>query len=212
MTQLFTRSGTEYTGEVIERLEDFSTQTGKPSIHFFGHTHAYERGQSKDHNHLWVNVAAGEGGIDFWDQSDVDYPEFQRVFPDWGFVIMEVEAGDNPRFRLRRVSRGNVSDGSALQHDAARSRVSDIAQADDSPRCPVDARSRPCVRVQRRLAHHCAIRTMRLCERRMGRYAAVVCRAFVDRQHKAAELREPVLHRAGVARHLAWFGDVGYGH
>lgn len=108
LSGIWTPGNTLYTGEVVERLERFSTDTGKPSIHFFGHTHAYERGQSKDHTHLWVNVAAGEGGIDFWDQSDIDYPEYQRVFPEWGFVLMEVEAGDNPKFRLRRVSRGNA--------------------------------------------------------------------------------------------------------
>jgi hypothetical protein len=107
LSGIWTPGETAYSGEIIARLTAFSTATGKPSIHFFGHTHAYERGQSKDHTHLYVNVAAGEGGIDWWDQSDVDYPEFQRVFPDWGFVVVEVERGENPSFRLRRVSRGN---------------------------------------------------------------------------------------------------------
>ncbi len=107
LSGIWTPGNTAYTGLVVERMEAFSSATGKPSIHFFGHTHAYERGQSKDHNHMWVNVAAGEGGIDYWDQSDIDYDEFQRVFPEWGFVVMEVEAGDDPQFRLRRVNRGN---------------------------------------------------------------------------------------------------------
>ncbi|MCR9075270.1 MAG: fibronectin type III domain-containing protein [bacterium] len=107
LSGIWTPGNTAYTGQVVERMEAFSEATGKPSIHFFGHTHAYERGQSKDHNHMWVNVAAGEGGIDYWDQSDIDYDEFQRVFPEWGFVIMEVEAGDDPQFRLRRINRGN---------------------------------------------------------------------------------------------------------
>ncbi|MFG0244665.1 MAG: fibronectin type III domain-containing protein [Phycisphaerales bacterium JB052] len=107
LSGIWTPGNTDYTGQVVDRMEAFSTATGKPSIHFFGHTHAYERGQSKDHSHLWVNVAAGEGGIDYWDQSDVDYDEFQRVFPEWGFVVMEVEAGDDPQFRLRRINRGN---------------------------------------------------------------------------------------------------------
>ena len=107
LSGIWTPGNTAYTGLIVDKLEAFSDTTGKPSIHFFGHTHAYERGQSKDHSHLWVNVAAGEGGIDYWDQSDVDYDEFQRVFPEWGFVIMEVDAGDDPKFRLRRINRGN---------------------------------------------------------------------------------------------------------
>lgn len=107
LSGIWTPGNTDYTGEVVRRLEAFSTSTGKPSIHFFGHTHAYERGQSRDHTHLWVNVAAGEGNIDYWDASDVAYEQFQRVFPDWGFVLMEVQAGADPKFRLRRMSRGN---------------------------------------------------------------------------------------------------------
>jgi hypothetical protein len=98
----------DYSGEIVRRLEAFSTATGKPTIHFFGHTHAYSRGQSRDHDHLYVNVATGEGNIDYWGLVPaVDYPEFQRSFVDWGFVLMEVQAGADPQFRLRRVSRGN---------------------------------------------------------------------------------------------------------
>jgi hypothetical protein len=97
-----------YTGEVIERMEQFSTDCGKPSIHFFGHTHAYARGQSRDAEHLWVNVATAEGGIRYWGEyHNFDYPEFQKTLLEWGFVLVEVEAGSDPRLRLRRVSRGN---------------------------------------------------------------------------------------------------------
>ena len=104
----WTPGETDYTGEVIGRLEQFSTDCGKPSIHFFGHTHAYSRGQSRDHDHLWVNVASGEGNIDYWGEfANADYPEFQRSLVEWGFVLVEIEAGGQPRLRLRRVSRGN---------------------------------------------------------------------------------------------------------
>ena len=48
----------KFTGKVIEMLEKFSKESKKPSIHFFGHTHGYSRGQSKNHKHLWVNVAS----------------------------------------------------------------------------------------------------------------------------------------------------------
>jgi hypothetical protein len=97
-----------YTGEVVRRLEQFSDTYNKPSAHFFGHTHAYSRGQSRDHHHLWVNVAAGEGNPDYWGEyPQADYPEFQRSLPGWGFLLVEVEAGDNPQIHLQWVSRGN---------------------------------------------------------------------------------------------------------
>lgn len=97
-----------YTGEVIERMEQFSADCGKPSIHFVGHTHSYARGQSRDVEHLWVNVATAEGGIRYWGEySNFDYPEIQKTLLEWGFVLVEVEAGGNPRLRLRRISRGN---------------------------------------------------------------------------------------------------------
>jgi hypothetical protein len=93
---------------VVSRVEQFSTDCGKPSIHFFGHTHSYSRGQSRDHDHLMVNVATGMGSIDYWwDYPNHDYEEFQITLQEWGFVQLEVTTGDDPSFRLRRVSRGN---------------------------------------------------------------------------------------------------------
>lgn len=93
---------------IVGKLEQFSTDAGKPSIHFFGHTHSYSRGQSRDHNHLMVNVATGMGSIDYWwYYSNADYDEFQITLQEWGFVQLEVSTGDDPWFRLRRVSRGN---------------------------------------------------------------------------------------------------------
>lgn len=107
-SELWTPGNTDYTGEVISRLEQFTTASGKPSVHFFGHTHGYSRGQSRDHQHLWVNVASGGGNIDYWGEFPIaDYPEFQISTPDYGFMIVESEAGDDPRFVMKRFSRGN---------------------------------------------------------------------------------------------------------
>ncbi len=98
----------DFTEEVILRMETFSTTCGKPSIHFFGHTHAYSRGQSMDHAHLWVNVATAGGNIDYWGEYDqIDYDEFTVSQDDWGFVLVEVTAGADPSFRLLRISNGN---------------------------------------------------------------------------------------------------------
>jgi hypothetical protein len=108
LSELWTPGNTDYTRVIAEKLGVFSTASGKPSAHFFGHTHGYERGSSRDHEHLYINVAAGEGGVDYWGiVPPADYDEIQKSFPDWGFVIVEVTAGDDPTVRIRRVSRGN---------------------------------------------------------------------------------------------------------
>ncbi|MGM0578587.1 MAG: metallophosphoesterase [Myxococcota bacterium] len=107
-SELWPHGNTDWTGDVIRKLEDFSTACGKPSVHFFGHTHGYARGASRDHAHMMVNVASAGGRIDRWgDPEQIDYPEYSVSQDEWGFVVMEVEAGDAPAFRLRRVSRGN---------------------------------------------------------------------------------------------------------
>ena len=97
-----------WTGQVITRLEEFSTECGKPSVHLFGHTHGYSRGQSRDHQHLWVNVATGGGRIDGWGEyAQADYAEFVTSQAEYGFVLMDTEAGAAPSLRLRRFSRGS---------------------------------------------------------------------------------------------------------
>ena len=107
-SELWLSGETDYTGEVINRMEAFTTECDKPSIHFFGHTHGYSRGQSQDHEHLWVNVATAGGNIDYWGEyAQADYREFTVTQDEWGFVMVEVEAGDDPSFHLKRISRGN---------------------------------------------------------------------------------------------------------
>ncbi len=108
-SELWPVGNTAYTGSVIERLETFSTGCSKPSIHFFGHTHGYARGQSRDHHHLMVNVASAGGNIDYWGEySQTDYDTFTVSQDEYGFVIVEIEAGPEPRFQLRRVTRGDA--------------------------------------------------------------------------------------------------------
>ena len=108
-SELWTPGESNYTGEVIERMENFSDECGKPSIHFFGHTHGYSRGQSQNHNHLWVNVATAGGAIDYWGEwPQADYDEFTVTQDEWGFVMVDVEAGEDPQFILKRISRGNA--------------------------------------------------------------------------------------------------------
>ena len=107
-SELWTPGESGFTGEVIQRLENFTEGCGKPSIHFFGHTHGYSRGQSRDFKHSWINVATAGGAIDYWGEwPQFDYDEFQVTEDDWGFVMVDVEAGDNPKFTVSRLSRGD---------------------------------------------------------------------------------------------------------
>jgi len=100
----------ESTGKVVKMLEAFSDKTGKPSIHFFGHTHGYSRVQSRDHNHLWVNVASAGGAIDNWGEFEGrDYDEFTVTQDEYGFVMVEVDPNPaDPQITLKRISRGNT--------------------------------------------------------------------------------------------------------
>lgn len=103
-SELWVDGESPWTGDVVARLEAFSTACGKPSVHLYGHTHGYARGQSRDHAHLWVDVATGGGAIDTWGSTtQVDYDETQRSEATYGFVVFDVEPG---AFTLRRVSLG----------------------------------------------------------------------------------------------------------
>ncbi|MEL6835863.1 MAG: FN3 domain-containing metallophosphoesterase family protein [Bacteroidota bacterium] len=107
-SELWTPGESNFTGEVIQRLEQFSTTCGKPSVHLFGHTHGYSRGQSRDHKHLWINVASAGGAIDNWGEfPNADYEEFSVSQDEYGFVVAEVTAGDAPQVTIKRISRGD---------------------------------------------------------------------------------------------------------
>ncbi|AUC84437.1 metallophosphoesterase [Polaribacter sp. ALD11] len=99
----------DFTGKVVKLLEGFTNKTNKPSLHFFGHTHGYSRGQSKEHKHLWVNVASAGGAIDNWGEFEGrDYDEFTVTQDEYGFVLATINTDkENPSFTLKRISRGN---------------------------------------------------------------------------------------------------------
>jgi len=106
-SELWTPGESDFTTEVVGRLEAFTESCGKPSVHFFGHTHGYSRGQSPEHQHLMVNVASAGGALDRWgEQPQVDYDAFSVSQDTYGFVTVHVEAGDAPSFRLTRYDRG----------------------------------------------------------------------------------------------------------
>jgi acid phosphatase type 7 len=107
-SELWPAGNSNYTGEVIKKLEAFTAASGKPSLHFYGHTHGYSRGQSQDYNHSMVNVATAGGNIDYWNEfPNTDYPEHTVSQDEYGFVWVDVQAGAAPQFLLKRISRGN---------------------------------------------------------------------------------------------------------
>lgn len=95
--------------QVTQRVDAFARDCGRPAVMFYGHTHAYSRGASRDAAHLWINVATAGGNIDYFGEygNQYDDPEVQISQDEWGFVVLDVEAGDAPRFRLRRFGMGN---------------------------------------------------------------------------------------------------------
>ena len=96
----------DFTKEVVHKLEQFSSRCKKPSIHFFGHAHGYSRGQSRDHKHLWINVASGGGALDNWNKP-FDYDQFSVSMNEFGFVIVEITNEQNPKIVMKRISIGN---------------------------------------------------------------------------------------------------------
>lgn len=107
-SELWIPGETDYTGQIVQRLEALTDTCGKPTVHFFGHTHAYSRGESRDHRHLWVNVATAGGNIDYWGEfANTDYDEYIISTDDYGFVMVEVTAGTAPKFVLKRLSFGD---------------------------------------------------------------------------------------------------------
>jgi hypothetical protein len=133
-SELWTPGELDFTGEIITLLETFSTTYNKPSIHFFGHTHGYSRGQSRDHNHLWVNVATAGGAIDNWGEfPNADYEEFTLSEDEYGFVMLDVEAGADPKFVLKRYSQG---DQDTFENNTLSDEIT-IKRFDTAPDTPV---------------------------------------------------------------------------
>ena len=51
--------------------------------------------------HTMVNVASAMGSLDYWGlYPNADYQEFEFSVPEWGFVLMDVEAGADPSIPL----------------------------------------------------------------------------------------------------------------
>jgi len=92
----------------VSWLEEFTRDCGKPSLHLFGHTHAYSRGQSRDVSHLWMNVAVSAGDIDTWgEEPPRDYDEFQVSHDEYGFSVFHLALGPAASLRMVRRTGGD---------------------------------------------------------------------------------------------------------
>jgi hypothetical protein len=90
-SELWVEGEEPFSGEIVRRLEAALVAHGKIGAFFFGHTHGYARGQSKDAPLYWVNVASAGGTIDHWGEYEQrPYPEYQKSFDDYGIVTVDV--------------------------------------------------------------------------------------------------------------------------
>jgi hypothetical protein len=132
-SELWTSGNNPLVGMMIDRLGEFSNTCGKPTVHFFGHTHAYSRGQSRDARHLMVNVASAGGALDRWgEQPQKDYAPFSVSDDDWGFVVVEVTGGADPTLTVRRISRGDAD----VTEDNREVDLFTLRTVDDPPATP----------------------------------------------------------------------------
>jgi MYXO-CTERM domain-containing protein len=143
-SELWRTGEAPFTSNVVERMNRFSAECGKPSAHFHGHTHGYARGESRDASHLWINVATGGGNPDYWGEypTQRDVSEVSVTQDEWGFVVVDVTPGAAPSFRLRRYSRGNEL---LARDNELRDEVT-IRRFNEAPAAPAPLRPRGLVR------------------------------------------------------------------
>jgi hypothetical protein len=107
-SELWLKGESQYSGEIVKRLEAKLNGCGKQGAHFFGHTHGYSRGQSKDSSLYWVNVGSAGGDIDHWGEfGQMDYDVYQKSFDEFGVLMVEVNPGGNAGFKAKRLTFGD---------------------------------------------------------------------------------------------------------
>lgn len=100
---------------VAARMDAFGRDCHKGTAQFYGHTHGYSRGASREAQHLWVNVASAGGNLDYFGEyaNQFDSDDVSVSQDEYGFVLLDVTAGSAPSFRLRRVSLGDETQARA---------------------------------------------------------------------------------------------------
>lgn len=101
------------TCDFISQMESYGKDTGAITASLYGHVHFYERGNSMDSRHLWLNVATASGSLEGAkqaDDSDLDVFAFTKL--SYGYGALTVGFGDVPSMQWRRYdlnSDGTVS-------------------------------------------------------------------------------------------------------
>lgn len=102
--------------EMVAELEQYSDRTGGVTGHFFGHTHAYSRGQSLDSRHLWLNAASASGYIEplddagFQNNQISDYDTFEVSRSEFGYNLLTYRFGPDASVTLQRKKGGYDGD------------------------------------------------------------------------------------------------------
>lgn len=102
--------------EMVTELEQYSEKTGAITGHFFGHTHAYSRGQSLHSRHLWLNAASASGYIEPLDDAEhqnqqiSDYDTFEVSRSEFGYNVLTYRFGTNASVTLQRKKGGYDGD------------------------------------------------------------------------------------------------------
>ncbi|QNP47866.1 metallophosphoesterase family protein [Diaphorobacter aerolatus] len=109
--------------DFIAQLEDYGRSTGAITANVNGHVHFYERGNSMNSRHLWLNVASGAGDLEGAKQEDdSDLDVFANTKLSFGYGTLQVGFG------------GAVPSLEWKRYDLARDGASMSATADDSIR------------------------------------------------------------------------------
>ena len=106
--------------DFIAQLEDYGRSSGAITANLNGHVHYYERGNSMDSRHLWLNVASGSGALEGAkqdDDSDLDVIVNSKL--SFGYGSLQVAFGDKPSLEWKRYDLGG-SAVSATADDAIR--------------------------------------------------------------------------------------------
>ncbi len=103
------RGCTTRVGEFVKLYEKYGV-----NAYFYAHTHAMERGNSRDKPLYWVLSGGGGCELSNWygpstaEGISFDHPEIQKSIDEHGFHIVAVKAGDNPEFTITYVSLGDL--------------------------------------------------------------------------------------------------------
>jgi hypothetical protein len=86
-----------------------------------------------------MNVATAGGNIDYWGEfANADYEEFVISQDEYGFVIAEITAGEEPQFTLKRLSFGDeFNQGGSTQTDLITIRINNTPPQGPLPLFPV---------------------------------------------------------------------------